>query len=300
MRILGFGDSNVDINAHTGESFPGGNCVNVAVFAARDGADAAFAGVFGSDVAGRRLREAIEAEGVDTAHCEVREGETGCSVFTVEAGDRRFIRSNRGGVVRTHPLEATPAILAHAAGSDVVHSSVYSSSERELPALRQAADLISYDFSNEPEYRSQAYLAEVAPFVDVALLSCADLDDAGCTRLLERVAAYGPAFVIATLGADGARVLHAGTHRGVDAIPVPVSDIMDSMGCGDAFVSAFLAELVAAGWRRGRVLTADQTIRAMTSGIERASAQLRVRGAFDRAFTTDRAFTADSSPEPAS
>jgi sugar/nucleoside kinase (ribokinase family) len=294
MRILGYGDNNVDVNATTGEYLPGGNCVNVAVFAARSGADAAYAGVFGSDDAGARLRAIVEDEGVTTEHCVVRDGETGYSVFVVEDGDRRFIRSNRGGIARTRPLRASEALLAEAARHDVVHSSVYSSSEDDLAAVRAASRIVSYDFSSEAEYRAPGYLRKVAPNVDVALFSCADIDDEECARLLEDVGALGPDFAVATLGPRGALVRHHGALRSIDAGQVRSSDIMDSMGCGDAFVSAFLAEIVAQGWRRGTTLFAEALRAAMGAGIERATSQLLIAGAFGRSFALEPA------PGPAS
>lgn len=287
MRILGYGDNNVDVNATTGEYLPGGNCVNVAVFAARSGADAAYAGVFGSDDAGARLRAIVEDERVSTELCVVREGETGYSVFVVEDGDRRFIRSNRGGIARLRPLRASESVLADAATRDVVHSSVYSSSEDDLAAVRGVTGILSYDFSSEPEYRTPGYLAAVAPNVDVALFSCADIADEDCARLLEEVGSLGPEFVVATLGPRGARVLHDGALHAIDAVPVRSSDIMDSMGCGDAFVSAFLAEIVARGWRRGMALPAEAIRAAMGAGVARAAAQLQVPGAFGRAFSLE-------------
>lgn len=285
MRILGYGDNNVDVNAATGLNYPGGNCVNVTVFAARAGARAAYAGVFGDDEAGALLRAAIEHEGVDTALSVIRTGPTGRSVFEVEDGERRFLSTNRGGVIRTAPLRVNPSIVAQASRSDVVHSSAYSASEADLPALRAATGVLSFDFSSDDEYRADSYRAAVAPSIDVALFSCADLDDPETDHLLRDTAALGPAFVIATLGPRGARAVHGDELLHVAAPAVATSDIMDTMGCGDAFISAFLLSLVGMRWQRGISLDRTQMNAAMNAGVRCATAQLNVSGAFDGAFS---------------
>ena len=57
----------------------------------------------------------------------------------VVLGDRVFIGSNRGGVSREHPLELTAMDRAYIAGYDIVHTSIFSYIEDELPLLRQAS-----------------------------------------------------------------------------------------------------------------------------------------------------------------
>ena len=96
MRVLGFGDNIVDRFLDRGLDYPGGNCVNVAVFARRLGADAGYLGVFGDDDAGAYLRASIAAEGVDVSRSRVRTGESGISTLRVEDGERTFLGWNGG------------------------------------------------------------------------------------------------------------------------------------------------------------------------------------------------------------
>ncbi|MFC7718156.1 PfkB family carbohydrate kinase [Nonomuraea recticatena] len=74
MRVLGFGDNIVDRFVDRGIDYPGGNSVNVAVYARRLGLEAAYLGVFGDDDLGGFLREAIAAQGVAVDRCVVKEG----------------------------------------------------------------------------------------------------------------------------------------------------------------------------------------------------------------------------------
>ncbi|MEV6741783.1 PfkB family carbohydrate kinase [Streptomyces sp. NPDC051104] len=87
MNVLGFGDNTVDRFVDRGIDYPGGNCVNVAVFARRLGLDAAYLGVFGDDDLGTFVRTAVAAQGVAVEHSVVRHGETSVSTLCVRDGD---------------------------------------------------------------------------------------------------------------------------------------------------------------------------------------------------------------------
>ena len=49
MRLIGIGDNVCDVYLHLAEMFPGGQALNVAVFAKMQGIDSAYLGVFGDD-----------------------------------------------------------------------------------------------------------------------------------------------------------------------------------------------------------------------------------------------------------
>ena len=57
--ILAFGDNIVDCYTALNIMFPGGSCLNVAAFARRFGASAAYAGAVADDAAGRLIRMAL-------------------------------------------------------------------------------------------------------------------------------------------------------------------------------------------------------------------------------------------------
>ena len=76
MRILGAGDNVVDRYVDLGTLYPGGNALNVAVFAARFGAEAAYLGVVGDDEAGRLVRRSLIEEGAIRVLPKPFQGET--------------------------------------------------------------------------------------------------------------------------------------------------------------------------------------------------------------------------------
>jgi sugar/nucleoside kinase (ribokinase family) len=279
VRVLGFGDNIVDRFVDRGVEYPGGNCVNVAVFARRLGAEAAYLGVFGDDERGRFVRAAIEECGVDTSHSPVRPGPNGVTEIETVGGDRRFLGWNGGGVTISDPIRLGPDALAYAAGFDVVHSSAYSATEDELPKLAGTGVLRSFDFSSEPQYRTDQYLSRVCPWIDLALLSCGGMTRAETWAELRRFTDHGARIALATAGADGAVLFDGHAYYYSDAAPVP-GPFADTMGCGDAYLSAFVVELLRSGWRRSTRPTGSALHRSMKRASAFAALQCTVEGAF--------------------
>ncbi|KAB8191623.1 sugar kinase [Nonomuraea phyllanthi] len=281
MRVLGFGDNIVDRFVDRGIDYPGGNSVNVAVFAGRLGAESAYLGVFGDDDLGGFLRASIAAQGVGVERCVVRAGESGVSRLRVDDGDRVFLGWNGGGVTVREPLALDGGLLAYVSSFDLVHSSVYSGSEDELPRLAPLASLVSFDLSSEDDYRDPAYLDRVCPHADLVLLSCSHLDAPGTRELLGEAVRRGAGLALATRGVDGAMAFD-----GRETVTVParlVEDpekIVDTMGCGDAFLAGFAVSLLRGGWSKGAAPGRDLIGRALRAGARTAYDQCFVEGAF--------------------
>lgn len=278
MRVLGFGDNIVDRFVDRGIDYPGGNSVNVAVYARRLGVEAAYLGVFGDDELGPFLREAIAAQDVALDRCVVRPGESGLSHLRVEDGERVFLGWNGGGVTVREPLTLDAGLLAYAASFDLVHSSVYSQSESELPKLAGAGTLVSFDLSSEDEFRTPRYLDRVCPHADLVLLSCSDLDPDATRALLEDVVRRGARLALATRSVAGA-IAHDGQVT-AEAPALPVRAPVDTMGCGDAFLAGFAVSLLRAGWSTGVRPGRPLVERALHDGAAAAHEQCHVEGAF--------------------
>jgi fructoselysine 6-kinase len=238
--ILGLGDNTIDTYVSSGEQFPGGNAVNVAVLARRLGARAAYLGCWGDDEGGAILRAALAAEGVDMSRVrEVAGGETARARIAHEDGDRRFLGA-RPGVRGRYALDATD--LAFAAAQDLVHTSCNSDLDGEIARVAGAARILSYDYS---EKWTEARVAATLGHVDIAFLSAPGRDDAACAALLAHVAgaprAAGrpgpPRIAIATRGAAGAMARAGEAACAVAAAPARV---VDTLGAGDGFIAGFL------------------------------------------------------------
>ncbi|MFT3761411.1 MAG: PfkB family carbohydrate kinase [Pseudoxanthomonas sp.] len=230
-RILGLGDNTVDTYVSSNVQYPGGNAVNVAALSRRLGADSAYLGCVGDDAGGDLLQRALRAEGVDVSHLRVRHGGNARAFVSHEDGDRRFLGSDPG--VRAQYC-LTDADYDYIAGFDLVHTSVYSDLARELPRLVDSARRLSFDFSNRWD---ETLLRATLAHVDLAFLSAADLDDDACLRLLRQCISMGAGQAVATRGSRGA--------MGTDGVhfhsePVRPCEVVDTLGAGDGFISAFL------------------------------------------------------------
>lgn len=235
IRVLGIGDNVCDKYLHTKMIYPGGNALNIAVFAGFMGCKSAYLGVFGDDLIGQHVYETTQSLGLDTSHCRFERGENGCARVRLVDGDRVFLPGNKGGISRLKPPILSAVDLSYIAGFDLLHTSIYSYMEAELPRLSETGAFVSMDFSN---HYTEDYLRQCCPSLDAAEISCGDMEEEKILDTIERIRSYGCRhIVIATRGARGAMVSVDG--RLYRQSPCLVSEL-DTMGAGDSFITAFL------------------------------------------------------------
>lgn len=232
MRIAAIGDNVIDRYVSHGVGFVGGNCVNVAVFAARAGARSTYVGQVGADPAGEQVRQALADEKVDVQRVHVRTGSTAWCDIEHSCGDRVFVDSDKG--VRFFAPDAND--LALLADRDLIHTSYCSGMEEYVETFARIAP-VSFDFSTRLE---EDYLARVAPHLTVAEFSGGHLDDDERERLFERMAGYGVRTILVTRGAHGVELVHDGERYALPALDI---DVVDTLGAGDAFIGTFLVGL---------------------------------------------------------
>ena len=145
-RLLAVGDNVVDRYVEAGFMYPGGNAVNVAVHARRNGATSAYLGAVGTDRAGHVVLAALEEEGVDTMLTRRVDGPNAYADVRIVAGNRVFGGAD-AGISR---FTVSPADLEAAAAFDIVHTGECSMLEGQLNELAEAARTLSFDFSERP------------------------------------------------------------------------------------------------------------------------------------------------------
>lgn len=234
VHVTGVGDNTVDQYCHLGLMFPGGNAVNVPVLARRYGHPASYIGWLGDDRLGRLILRALAEEGVDTSRCRVVDGPNAFSAVTLVDGDRLFGPSDPGV---TRQISLTAEDLDFVRQHDVTHTSVYSHVEGQLELLSQAAPCLSFDFS---QGASRDYLANVLPWVDVAFVSSAGRPRAATEELVRWMRSQGPDVVVATRGKELA-LAYDGQQMIAQGV-VEVTEVVDTLGAGDAFAARFLVE----------------------------------------------------------
>lgn len=229
--LIAVGDNTLDVYLDRSIEYPGGNALNVAVFASRLGSRSAYLGCVGNDRYGQRLLDCLQQEGVDASHCRTLPGANGWACVDSVDGERVFLGSDPG-VCRQLRLDAND--LAYIETFPLAHSSLYSGLEQQLAQIRQASGCLSFDFSdNWVEFDWQALIKHV----DIAFFSAADLSSTQAWDLAYSLRTLGPAVVVITRGAQGVLAVDA---QGIHEQPALPCTFVDSMGAGDGFIAAFL------------------------------------------------------------
>lgn len=241
IKVLGLGDNVCDVYLHTGIMYPGGQAVNFAVYAAGLGTQADYMGVFGADPVGDHVQNTLDEKGVGHTHCRVFPGENGFARVTLVEGDRVFKGSNRGGVLREHPIFLDENDRTYLSGFDLVHTTCNGFTDALLPGMKALPCLVSYDFS----YRwSEADRVErTCPYIDLGFLSCSELSDEETETLCRSLNAKGCAVVVATRGSKGATVFDGAQFY---RQPPHLVEAVDTMGAGDSFATAMMVSLLEA------------------------------------------------------
>lgn len=279
LKVIGFGDNVVDRFVDQRKYYPGGNCVNFAVYSRELGVESSYLGVFGSDPEAAHIQEALKQEGVATDYCTEVDGETGWCDVKVVNGDRQF-GAWSGGVVTQNPYQLTPESKEYVEQFDVVHMAPYAKVEQYLPTLRENAKRITFDLSDEPEQREKKYLESVVPYVDLVIASVADLSEEEVKRYAIQLHEIGAGMCLMTRGVKGS-TLFDGTNF-IDADAVLVEE-RDTMGAGDAFITSFTISLLRSGWSSGQKVTENELQDALRKAALFAAKQCSVDGSFGHA-----------------
>jgi fructoselysine 6-kinase len=237
MNLIGIGDSVVDYYKDQGIMYPGGNALNVAVFAKRSGANkAAYMGIVGIDEPGEHVVGSLHEEDIDASHIRRVKAPTGVATVSLDQnGDRIFVASNK--LVRAQSLLALKLNqddLEYISEFDVIHTSINSDLEHELPKLAERK--VSFDFST-PNRWNRDYLHQVCPYLTYAFFSGSELSRQEIESLFDFVHKHGVPLIGVTRGSSPAVFSENG--KIYEQIPMCIETV-DTMGAGDSFIGAFL------------------------------------------------------------
>ncbi|YCI04579.1 PfkB family carbohydrate kinase [Ensifer sp. D2-11] len=264
-RILAFGDNVVDCYRDRNLMFPGGNCVNHAVFARRAGAETAYAGAVCDDDAGRLIRQALIKEGVDVSALRIEPGLTAyCVIETTPDGDRVFVGANLGVSI----IAPSRFDLARLSDFDAIHTGRSSHVDAWLPRFAEATK-VSYDLAtvHDPER-----VAQVAPHCFLIAFSAGGASREEALALTQSARTAGARWSVVTRGIEGA--ILAG-EAGVFEAPAQPVDAIDTLGAGDTFIANVLVGL----------LDKRHPETILTEAAEAAAKTCLMRGAFGHATT---------------
>jgi ribokinase len=213
---------------------PGGSGASVAAWLAYAGVPVALIGRAGRDAAAEIALRGLD--GVDVRVARDEDRPTGTCVVLVAPGGERTMLPDPGANDALAPEDLPGDLFA---GPEVLHVAGYmllrpGSRAVALAALERARDagmLVSIDPSSAAPLRADpAFLARARP---VDLLLPNEREHAALGAL------DGAREVAVTLGAGGARWTDGVAHASVPA--VPLDDVRDTTGAGDAFAAGFLS-----------------------------------------------------------
>lgn len=238
-------------------AFPGGAPANLAVAAARLGADTAFIGKVGGDSFGAQLRRTLQENHVDTTclFTDPAEQTTVAVVSVDREGERSFsfYRSPGADACLTQEeavigLKEAPKLL-HFGSVALTREPAQSAVFVVAAMARRLGALVTFD----PNYRANLWPSEAdavyrikqaLSLCDILKLSLEELVLLTGTDDLEKGAAqlaqYGVILVLVTLGHDGVYYRYRNKTGSVPGRPCKVAD---TNGAGDAFFGAVLARL---------------------------------------------------------
>lgn len=277
MKMIALGDNVIDYYRNTGECFPGGNAVNVAVHAAKQGAEAEYMGNLGTDAFAEVIVRALDAFQVAHDHCPVLSGKkTKVCNYDVTDGERSFVNVVTGPDW-AGPIQLKPADLAHLAKADLIVSSCNAKMPKQMMAVQTLPPVFAYDFGEKEKYRTEAYYDQVCGTIDLAMFSCKPMEKEAFQTFCKPLHRRGVVHVLATIGAEG-QLLSAGGRiikKGIQKV-VPG----DTMGAGDSFLAAFLNTLMRMGWQKNRLMPEEALLAALQAGQEAAAENCMQQGGF--------------------
>ena len=273
---------------------PGGAPANVAVAAARLGADAAFIGKVGDDYYGGFLRQTLTENKVDVSGMLTdKSAPTTLAVVSVsETGERSFSFYRRNcadtllesGEISEDLLGSTHFL--HFGSVSLTDNPARSATLFAAKKAKELGATVTYD----PNYRANLWSGEavaveqmksVLDFVDILkisdeelpLLTGTDDPDEGTRQLFEK---YNIPLILLTLGPDGAYYRRGEETGRADGFAVKVAD---TNGAGDTFFGAFLSRMAVLGVYRPENLCAEQLYESVRTANLAASLTTSRHGA---------------------
>lgn len=245
MKVLGLGDNVFDIYQNVGLSFPGGNALNVSVNAAKLKYESSYFGNFADDRYGYDMKAILNHYQVDTSHCyTIKNSSTKKCIENFVDGDRQFIKNDLGKNW-AGTLQIKPSDYEYLNSFDIILTSCNAKIEDELHKLGKIKGIVVFDFGEKEKYRHQEYFDKICPYIDFAQFSLSQLS-------LEEINQFVTTFpydipILVTRGNQPPLVYDNGK------VKVGINNevhVVDTMGAGDAFVTALTCYLVEQGWKK--------------------------------------------------
>ena len=236
----------------------GGDTMNCAIAAARQGARVAYVCRVGDDAFGKQMFDLWEREGID-ATAVMTDADAHTAVYFISHGEsgHTFSYLRKGSAASRFTADDLPAAMLrdtrffYSSGiSQAISDSACDAVFAGIDIARKAGARIVYDANFRPALwsveKARKLVRQTAGLTDYLLLSLEDAEAltglSETSPILDWCAGAGAAVAILKLGADGAIYRHNGADRRVHGFPV---EAVDATGAGDCFAGALMARLSA-------------------------------------------------------
>ncbi len=260
MNVVCVGDCGVDVYLPSGERRFGGITANFARHARdefRVDDEIRIVSCIGDDDGADLVRSSLAATNIE-CHLSTIPGTTPTQYIEIEPdGEKNFVRYEAGVLSDFVLSQEQRDIIAM---SDLLVAPVYLQIVdlfSELLSI-ETRGLTAIDFADFLEHPNFALLEDNIDKVDIGFFGLS-VDDAALIERISSLAAEHDKLFVITLGANGSRAFHGADVFRCDALPV--SDVVDTTGAGDAFAAGFLSRYchgtdVDASMRQGAELAA--------------------------------------------
>lgn len=232
MKAACFSVAAMDFFSQQNKYYAGGNSLNQAIRFAQMGHQSAFVGALGIGNAGDQITNLLQSRSVDISHLYRLDGITACNeIVNDEYGERFGVEGAwKNGVYQQFELNDDDWAFI----SDFDVWSTHANGPNYLTALTRKThhQMMSVDFLHLPEYELLQKSLEV---IDIAYFG-GTADMAGS---LAQIAKVKRGIIVLTLGSDGSMAFEG--DKIYTQAALPVDEIVDTTGCGDAFQAAFTA-----------------------------------------------------------
>lgn len=215
----------------------GGPASVAAVALSRLGIKSAIVGTIGDDQDGQTVLEIFKKEGVNTSGISIQKGATSGSVIVASKSESTRAISTRQPVSQVKPNEAAKKLATNSKWVHVDHVGI-----NLLPDLgisRGGAVKISFDAGYGVKDFDVSKVDLFAPNDKQMYERYPDLD---LREAIKKDAKAGKNLVVATMGAKGS--MGYSTELDFAEAPVIKTEIISTLGAGDVFHGALLAQLI--------------------------------------------------------
>lgn len=285
---------------------PGGSPANVALALSRLGRRTRLVTSLGDDPRGRRVREWLEASGVQVAADQSSGRRTSTAIADLdESGSATYVFD----IAWELPDVATHETAVIHTGSIGAFLRPGADDVETLVARARAHSVITYDPNVRPTLIADAEdvrrrIERLVRLADVVKASADDVawlyPDAAPAGIAESWRALGPALVVITDGAEGSLASHASAAARTAAVP---ADVVDTVGAGDTFMAALIDALLdhaggssAVALRHGIAELEPAQVAALLERASRASAVTVSRPGADPPWRSELMPTVSAGP----